>query len=339
MRLELKEMPEIIRLELTNICTLRCPHCRHHSPKLTLPENMKEFYRIPRELTFEQIEKIIDEVAPYKPSFTLNVANEPLVAKTFSATVRKLKKKNLAGTFNTNGFSLTEELARLLVKINFDSINFSVDALTPQTLKKVRGVDRLDELISKVDLMLKVRGDSVYPRIGVTFVKQRANYRELDDFVKFWGKKVDVIRITGFLMENRPELALIPDTDMACLPQRIPCQQLFRDIVIRANGDVSPCVICTENPELFVGNIFRDGGVRAVWNSELFKKMRDLHNQGRWDELPFCKKCDYWLETFEMKEEVRGGFLIRTPSPYSVFYNVIDRLGTWNRNLHDRQGT
>ena len=32
-------------------------------------------------------------------------------------------------------------------------------------------------------------------------------------------------------------------------------------------------------------------------------------------------------------------FLSRTPSPYTTFYNVKSRLGSCNKDLHDRQGT
>ena len=36
--------PDIVRLELTNTCNLKCPHCRHHSPEKRLPENYPKYY-------------------------------------------------------------------------------------------------------------------------------------------------------------------------------------------------------------------------------------------------------------------------------------------------------
>ena len=39
------DMPEIVRLELTNTCNLKCPHCRHHSEDKRLPENYPEYYK------------------------------------------------------------------------------------------------------------------------------------------------------------------------------------------------------------------------------------------------------------------------------------------------------
>lgn len=337
-KLKHPEIPEIIRVELTNTCNLACPHCRHHSAEKRKPENYAEYYKTPINMTEEQVAAIIKEVAPYKPSVTLNVANEPLIAKTFPFAVRKVKEYELPGTFNTNGIGLGKEIAQLLVDVQYDSINVSVDALTPETLKKARGITRLDKLIESVELVIRTRGDKPLPRVGVTFVITDYNAHELPGFLDFWKQRVDVIRVTGYIKDLRPDISVIPGFKREDLPERVPCKQLFRDIVIRANGDVTPCVITAERPEVIVGNIFRDGGVREVWNGEGLNRLRELHNNGRWDEIDFCGPCDYWVETFDMKEEVRDGFLIRTPSPYTTFYNVLDKMKNWNKDLHDRQG-
>jgi radical SAM protein with 4Fe4S-binding SPASM domain len=340
MILEDKGYPEIVRLELTNQCNLSCPHCRHHAQDKKDSGQYHEYYRVKQEMTEAQVDGIIDEVAEWRPSVTLNVANEPLVAKVFPHAARRVKERGLPATFNTNGLLINEELARLLVDIEFDSVNVSVDALTPETLKKARGFTRLDRLIDKVDLLIKTRGTRTLPRVGVTFVETDYNYHEIPGFLDFWKSRVDVIRVTGYIQDNKPDIEKInPTLTRDMLPQRVPCQQLFRDIVIRANGDVTPCVITSENPDIVLGNVFRDGGVRAVWNAPAFRKLRDMHNAGMWGNINFCKNCDYWVETQNFTEQVRDGFLVRSPSPYTTFYNVLDRLSNWNRDLHDRQGT
>ena len=158
MILEHQEIPNIIRLELTNTCNLQCPHCRHHSAEKRLPENYSPYYKTPVYMTEEHISSILEEVAPAKPSVTLNVANEPMIAKTFPFAVRKVKECGLAGTFNTNGLPINEKIAKLLVDTEYDSINISIDAFTSETLKKARGFYRLDKLIEKIELLIKIRG-------------------------------------------------------------------------------------------------------------------------------------------------------------------------------------
>ncbi|MFH2204185.1 MAG: radical SAM protein [Elusimicrobiota bacterium] len=340
MYLRHNDMPDIVRLELTNTCNMSCPHCRHHSPEKRRPENYAEYYKNQTNMTEEQVGAIFDEIGPHKPSMTLNVANEPLIAPAFPFAVRKVREHGIAGTFNTNGIALTEKIARLLVDVEFDSINISVDALTPETLKKARGITALDKLVRNVEMLVEIRGGKRFPRIGVTFVEMDYNVHEIPEFLEFWKKRVDVIRITGYISDNKPDVKKFPTGRKEGLPDRVPCKQLFRDIVIRANGDVTPCVITSENPDpvLSVGNIFKDGGIRAVWNGRAMQKLRDMHNSGKWEDISYCAPCDYWVETFEMKEERRDGFFIRTPSPYTAFYNVEERMANWNKKLLDRQG-
>nr|NQU89368.1 SPASM domain-containing protein [Bacteroidota bacterium] len=335
--LDTLDMPQIVRLELSNTCNLSCPHCRHHSPQKKADDNY-EYYRRPIHMTEEEAGSIIEEVAPYKASFTLNAANEPLTAKAQLFAIRKVKELGLAGLFNTNGLLLTEKIARFLVDIEFDSVNFSIDAMTPETLKKARGISTLDKLIEKVELLINERGERMFPRIGVTFVKMDYSYHEIPAFLEFWKKRVDVIRISGFIKALRPDISILPGTTKEDLPERVPCKQLFREILIRANGDVTPCVISAERTNIVVGNIFKDGGVRSVWHGKNMQKLRELHNSYKWGQISYCAQCDFWVESFDMKDEERDGFLIRTPSPYTTFYNVKEKLDNWNKNLHDRQG-
>ena len=284
-------------------------------------------------MTIDQIYSIIEEIAPYKSSITLNVANEPLIAEYFKYSIKRIKENGLSGTFNTNGLALNYEIAKILVDIEFDSINFSIDALSSRTLKKVRGYDNIEKINNKVMLMLKTRGKKSYPRIGVTFVKQNENIHELNEFIEFWKNKVDLIKINGYIEHDQPKL------EKCEVPKRIPCRQIFRDMVIRSNGNVSPCVITTVNPDDIIGNIFKEGGINKVWNNAKFKKLRELHNQNRWNEINTCKTCQYWTESNKINEEEKDGFLIRYSSNFAIFYNVIDKIGNWNRNLYDRTGS
>ena len=337
----LSEMPRIVRIELTNQCNLQCPHCRHHSPEKKTPENYPDYYKNPYGMSKEQISAVMEEIADFKPSVTLNVANEPLVAKHFRFAVEEVKRHGMAGTFNTNGLGLTADLSSFLVDQQFDSVNVSIDATTPETLKLARGFKALDILIRNVERLISARGTNPLPRIGVTFVIMDYNEEEIPQFLEFWRSRVDVIRLNGYISDKRPDMTILPGVDEFDMSSRIPCKQLFRDIVIRANGDVTPCVITSEDPDpdLTFGNIFTDGGVRAVWHGSRFNEWRRLHEQGKWGEIPYCSSCDYWIESHSVRETLSDNFLIRNPSPYTVFYNPIDRLGNWDRvNLPDRQG-
>ncbi len=335
-------MPDIVRIELTNTCNLSCPHCRHHSSDKRIPKNYPEYYKNAYHISKEQIEHLFDEIGPYKPSVTLNVANEPMIAKNFKFAVEQLKKHGCAGTFNTNGLMLNQEHCDFLVDQKYDSVNISIDATTPETLKKARGITALDKLQRNVKRLIETRDkkNSIFPRVGVTFVIMPYNEKEIPEFINYWKKFADVIRFTGYITDNRPDISVLPGIDTSKMPVRVPCKQIFRDIVIRANGDVTPCVITAESPHYYsMGNIFRDGGVEGVWNGKKFTEWRNKHNAKKWGDISYCKNCDYWVESFKPKETVTDEFIIKSPSPYTVFYNVKSRMGNWDKNrLVERQG-
>jgi len=334
------QMPNILRLELTNTCNLSCPHCRHHSSEKRLPKNYPEYYKHAHHISDNQVKQIFDEIGPYKPSVTLNVANEPLVAKSFKFAVKELKKHDCSGTFNTNGLLLNNDMCKFLVENEFDSVNISIDAVKKETLKKARGITAIDKLIRNVKRLTEIRGDNKFPRVGVTFVIMPYNEKEIPEFLNFWKNIADVIRFTGYITDKRPDMTVLPGVVQEKIPARIPCKQIFRDIVIRANGDVTPCVITSEAPQyISMGNIFKDGGIKKVWNGKTFLEWRNKHNRSRWDDISYCKGCHYWVESYKVKEKETDEFLIRSPSPYTVFYNVKKKLQNWDRKkLIDRQG-
>lgn len=344
MKLVASDCPTIIRWELHNQCNLSCPHCRHHALEKRNSEAYPQYYKEKLEFTREDIDQLLDEVAPYKPSFTLNVANEPTIGNTFPYALKAIKSRGLSGTFNTNGLRLTEELCTLLVDIEWDSVTISIDATTPESLMKSRGIPFLDQVHAAVFKLLKARGNRDFPRIGVTFVDCDYNHHELDEFVSYWTKHVDFIRTTGYIQDLTPDIAKIGgDHNKNELPAvRLPCKQLFTDMVLRANGDVTRCVITSESPNLsdtVVGNIFDDGGVLKVWQNSEFLRLRNIHNSGCSDSLDYCSTCDYWVETQAMEVTETSEHIIRKPSPYTTFYNVKSKINNWEtKSLHDRQG-
>ena len=236
--LKADNMPNILRLELTNTCNLSCPHCRHHSKEKRLPENYPEYYKASYHISEEQVEKIFNEIGPYKPSVTLNVANEPLIAKSFKFAVKQLKKYDCSGTFNTNGLLLNQDMCEFLVDQKYDSVNISIDAVKKETLKLARGITSIDKLVRNVKRLVKLE-ETIFSRVGVTFVIMPYNENEIPEFLNLWKDIADVIRFTGYITDKQPDMSVLPGVEMGKVPSRVPCKQIYRDIVIRANGDVT----------------------------------------------------------------------------------------------------
>lgn len=99
---------------------------------------------------------------------------------------------------HTNGVVLSEERARLLVRLasqpgqrpdTFNFVHFSIDALSPATYAVVKGADRGEQVTRNVRRFLAVRQamGATRPFVTLAFVVQPENAHEAVAFRDFWA--------------------------------------------------------------------------------------------------------------------------------------------------------
>lgn len=319
--MKLPEMPPRVLFDFATKCNLRCSMCpvwgEEDSSKIESVEGV-----MPRESAL----KVIDELSHTKPMIQPCLYGEPLVAPHLEEYLSAAKSAGMSVSMNTNGLALTRDLAQFFVDIELDSCMFSIDAVSPGTLKKIRGIRKLSRIEEAVMLMMDVRGDRALPRIGVSFTIQKENEHELNDFLDRWVGVVDVVR-TGLIFEDGKFTELKPPE------KRKPCPVIYKTMPIHNDGTVTAC--CLDGMRVTnMGNVFKDG-VKGVWKGEKFEAFRRLHEEERWDEIPFCASCNGWAQ-YEYDETVENGILIRK-SPEFTYYNKVSMLENWsesNRGTH-----
>lgn len=300
-------------------CNLKCPMCYVHSPTSTRKVTKGT-------MRLEDMIKVLDQFSDPKPSIGPATWAEPLMTPDIDKYLIAMKERGFPVNINTNGLLLTDSLARLMVDIEIDSVFISVDAHTPDVLRKVRGIDRLDDIHAAVHRLLKARGDARYPRIGVSFLMQSASEHQRDEFIAYWLRYVDAVRVNERLDQNSTERSIE-------LPERIPCGYLYDTLVVNHKGAAPICCLDAES-ELTVGNVF-DQGYHAVWHSKGMNRFRKLHEVGKYDAIPLCASCEAWAG-YDVKETEADGILIRSSATTS-HYNRIDRLGCWEREQYDKR--
>jgi MoaA/NifB/PqqE/SkfB family radical SAM enzyme len=311
------EMPERLLIDFATRCNLRCHMC----PVWGL-EDENEIDPVKGIMNLDSARRMLDEFIHTKPMVAPSIYGEPLLIPNLREVVADLKRRGIAIAMNTNGLTLTEEIARFFCDVRVDSVMFSLDATTPETLQKVRGVDKLAKIEAAVFRLLRARGDRELPRIGVSITIQDSNRHEAEEFVERWVGVVDVVR-TGILFEN----GTFPD--MKEPPKRVPCGVIYTSMPVHNDGSVRLC--CLDGVRATdMGNVFEQS-VKDIWHGEEFAKARYYHETEQWDKVPFCKGCNGWAQ-YEYSEEIRDGLLIRT-SPEYVYYNLLNKLGSWKGNL------
>lgn len=70
---------------------------------------------------------------------------------------------------------------------------------------------------------------------------------------------------------------------------RTPCQRLWSGINVHFDGSVVPCCIDWDDQNV-LGNIHQNT-LEEIWSGIKFQKFRQLHMQGRWNEISMCRHC------------------------------------------------
>ncbi|MCK5214804.1 MAG: radical SAM protein [Candidatus Omnitrophica bacterium] len=136
--------PEAITLFFTHRCNLRCKMCGQWGESGVTKSMDKE--ELHEELSFEELKKVIDDAAPFKPNFTL-FGGEPLLFAHCLDTIKYLKEKGLHCLMITNG-SMVGMYAKALVDAGLNELNVSLDG--GQDLhNEIRGMPNLFEKITK----------------------------------------------------------------------------------------------------------------------------------------------------------------------------------------------
>lgn len=313
------DLPERATVDFAMKCNLRCAMC-----PVWGDDDEEAINGVKGIMDRALADKFVDELEPAKTLIHPGMYGEQLLIPNLKERFRYINDRGMALSINTNGLTLTENIAEFLVDIGLESIAFSIDAVTPDTYKIIRGVEKLEKVEAAVHRMLAARGDKSEPRIGVSFTKQEENCHEEEAFVEKWAHVVDFVRVGHVFVDGK--FLDMPKPK----GERQPCPALYSTLPVHNDGAVSIC--CLDGfKEVTVGNVFEDG-VAAIWQGEAFAKVRYYHETGQIDKVPFCAKCDRWA-SYDFEEEQRDGLLIRKSMEYT-YYNRIDRLGNWTENMN-----
>jgi MoaA/NifB/PqqE/SkfB family radical SAM enzyme len=124
----LKNFPNIINIEVTNACQIKCSIC---------PMNNGCVKRGKSFLSKGQFNKILDKYQKYLNHVCLSHHGEPLLHKDLVYFIKELKNKGIKVGFITNGLYLSKELSKEIIDSGLDEITFSFDTLDKGKYKKL----------------------------------------------------------------------------------------------------------------------------------------------------------------------------------------------------------
>ena len=130
---------------------------------------------------------VFENIQPYLKDFeviSLHGIGEPLAGKKLFPILESIDAKKTKVQFNSNGLNLNEDRSRNIVEKGLSLINFSVDAATAVTYRKIRRVD-FNKVISNIRRLSEIKKEKStrYPVIEMNMTLMRSNFEEATQFV------------------------------------------------------------------------------------------------------------------------------------------------------------
>jgi radical SAM protein with 4Fe4S-binding SPASM domain len=287
--------PPMVLLEPTNYCNFSCIHCAYTT--ISKRPGYKQGF-----MDFELYKKIIDEMCQYK-NITLRPFDrgEALINPQLPQMIKYAKERGIKNIWlNTNGLLLTRQKSKEILEAGLDTLEVSIDATTETTFSKIKGVngEKLRKVIKNTIEYSKLKR-VLYPndrkKLVVSFVESSINNSEKDDFIGFWTKYADGVRVRPVHQHG----ALIKEDLRVTkrsreMVERLPCSILWERVSIDLCGNLRFCEVDWENKGI-MGNV-NDSSIKEIWNSEKYKQLRKLHIEKRFSEIPLCSVCKSYYE-------------------------------------------
>lgn len=170
------QLPRQVYIEVTNRCNSLCVSC-----PLTYDHFLP--WEPKRHLSWQRFRQIVDQL-PTIERAVLHGIGEPLLNPELPRMVAHLKERGAHVLFNSNGVLLDQRRGDALVAAGLDELRISLDAVSPALYARLRGIDKLPEILANVRAFTERHGAGAQTRLSLWFVGMQENLHELPAFVR-----------------------------------------------------------------------------------------------------------------------------------------------------------
>jgi MoaA/NifB/PqqE/SkfB family radical SAM enzyme len=299
----LPEFPRMIDLELTNTCNFRCLMC----PTGNFSQRREKGLMEP-----EIFYNILEQVKPYKTPIRFIRWGEPLSHPNVVEFVKACGDAGILTHINTNGSYLTEDMARALIEAGLSSLKFSFQGTDRKTYAEMRNTDFYDELLARMRMMKRLRGDRGLPFLHVSTSITYETEEQVAEFKRVMEELVDQVSIGHTLFDFidinavrlRPheleQLKWLMSKDSLKEKYHPECPEIFDKLAINWDGSVSAC--CNDADNMMLVGDTRKDSLKKIWTNRTITEYRKILAGMGHDTLPLCKDCYDYQGIFSVPE-------------------------------------
>lgn len=260
-----------------------------------------------KKTTLKDFERIVEELSNHG----LNVVNlegsgEPTLNKNLPEYIKIVRKYNARPFIYTNGFNLKDDFMKKCVDAGLALARFSVIGYN-QT-KYMRWMDRdafytiLENAVKMKEYINQQKSDCVTASYHLILDNDKQDFeveQYKKNFIEPAGTQAEIWKMHNW--------SGVYDSDYKRKGTKRSCGRPFApEITIRAGGvnntrlSLAPCCqTLGRDDEADLGSI-ENKTIEEVWNGEKYMWLRKMHKEKRFDEIPFCKDCDFLYDDNEV---------------------------------------
>lgn len=288
-------------IEVNGGCNYTCQMC----PQSAEPDGRGKDWL--KKISLKDFERIVEEASQYG----LNVVNlegsgEPTLNRNLPEYIAIVRKYNAKPFIFTNGAKLKGNFMKECVDAGLALARFSIIGYNQLKYMQWMNTDGFNSVkqnaMEMQDYIARVESDCIVASYHLILDNDNLDY-EVEmyqkNFIEPVRSKAEIWKMHNWSGVYSP--------DYKRRGQKRTCGRPFSpDLTVRAGGangtrlSIAPCCqTLGRDAEADLGSI-QGKSIESVWNGERYRWLRQMHTEERFDEVPFCKDCDFLYEDNEV---------------------------------------
>ena len=289
------ELQRIV-MEVFGGCNYTCQMCPQSNPG-----RGKGFTR---KMPLKNFKKILNDLVPKygMPQINLEGSGEPTMAKDLPEYVKAVKEKNLKCFMYCNGARLNGKFMRDVIDAGIDFIRISVIGYNKEKYKKWMNIDNFDLIMKNLIEIKKYISESGSNCKLSTYHLILDDNALAEEVEMYKANVINKIGLTSYIWKMHNWSGNYENTNPRKSSDRRSCGRPFApEITIRAGGEIGrtaalvPCcqTLGPPNEEKSILGHLDEQTFEEIYNGESYKKLREAHKNKNFDDIEFCKNCDF----------------------------------------------